>query len=101
MKKIIAFLGPALHQNAKKPIWNLLGKLKHEILLLITVRSSPQGSEKPSDHFLYLWDKIIMRSAARSIAIMAHSYGGCVVLDLVCAVLFALQFSQAKKQLLH
>eukprot|EP00794_Sanderia_malayensis_P009769 gene9769-10768_t len=48
---------------------------------LLTGKGPVRGSENPSDHFLYVWDKVVMPSEAKHIAIMAHSYGGIVVLD--------------------
>eukprot|EP00795_Rhopilema_esculentum_P006276 gene6276-11696_t len=42
-----------------------------------------RGNGTPENHFLYVWDKIIEPSGVRHIAIMAHSYGGLVVLEAV------------------
>lgn len=61
--------------------WTELSYCAHRFLASIICQ---QGSESPEKHFIYVWDKIIMPTAAKHIAIMAHSYGGMVVVDGVC-----------------
>ena len=44
-----------------------------------------QGSESPKQHGLYVWKELISAYVnAQHIAIVAHSYGGIVVMHLVC-----------------
>ncbi|XP_048583591.1 FAM172 family protein homolog [Nematostella vectensis] len=38
-----------------------------------------RGSESPESHFDYVWNTFISKAAASSIVIVAHSYGGVVV----------------------
>eukprot|EP00112_Aurelia_sp_Birch-Aquarium-sp1_P023745 Seg72.3 transcript_id=Seg72.3/GoldUCD/mRNA.D3Y31 product="UPF0528 protein" protein_id=Seg72.3/GoldUCD/D3Y31 len=45
------------------------------------LQAAYRSPESPEKHFIYVWDKIIMPTAAKHIAIMAHSYGGMVVVD--------------------
>ncbi|CAF5166609.1 unnamed protein product, partial [Rotaria magnacalcarata] len=40
------------------------------------------GSESPEEHAAYVWQFYVRQCAARRICIMAHSYGGAVVLEL-------------------
>ncbi|XP_076339803.1 cotranscriptional regulator ARB2A homolog isoform X2 [Tachypleus tridentatus] len=42
-----------------------------------------RGSESPEKHATYVWKEIIQKAAARHIAVVAHSYGGVVLMDLV------------------
>lgn len=42
-----------------------------------------QGSENPESHALHVWKHYIHAAKAKHIAIIAHSYGGCVVTSLV------------------
>lgn len=42
-----------------------------------------QGSETPECHALYVWEQYIYPARAKHIAIIAHSYGGCVTTSLV------------------
>ncbi|XP_013789047.1 protein FAM172A-like, partial [Limulus polyphemus] len=42
-----------------------------------------RGSESPEKHAKYVWKEVIQKSAARHIAVVAHSYGGVVLMDLV------------------
>lgn len=35
------------------------------------------------DHGLYVWEEFVSKSAARHVAIVAHSYGGVVTVELV------------------
>ena len=40
-----------------------------------------QGSESPEKHFVYVWDNFISKAAAQSIVVVAHSYGGIVIVE--------------------
>ncbi|CAF5166630.1 unnamed protein product, partial [Rotaria magnacalcarata] len=40
------------------------------------------GSGSPEEHAAYVWQFYVRQCAARRICIMAHSYGGAVVLEL-------------------
>ncbi|KAJ9574602.1 hypothetical protein L9F63_008229, partial [Diploptera punctata] len=40
------------------------------------------GSETPEEHANYVWNNYVKRTNAKHIAIVAHSYGGCVALNL-------------------
>ncbi|XP_031566757.1 cotranscriptional regulator FAM172A-like [Actinia tenebrosa] len=39
-----------------------------------------KGSENPQDHFVYVWNNFIKKAKAKHIVIVAHSFGGVVVL---------------------
>ena len=42
-----------------------------------------QGNESAEEHTVYVWDHVISKCEAKRIDIVAHSYGGVAVLDLV------------------
>ncbi|XP_016977017.1 FAM172 family protein homolog CG10038 isoform X1 [Drosophila rhopaloa] len=42
-----------------------------------------EGVETPLKHTKYVWKNIVLPSKPESVAIVAHSYGGCLTLDLV------------------
>lgn len=35
----------------------------------------------PEKHFAYVWDNFISKAAAQSIVVVAHSYGGIVIVE--------------------
>ncbi|UJR31574.1 hypothetical protein I4U23_019061 [Adineta vaga] len=41
-----------------------------------------RGSESPEDHGCYIWENFVRQSSARHICIVAHSYGGAVMLEM-------------------
>ncbi|XP_038076473.1 cotranscriptional regulator FAM172A homolog [Patiria miniata] len=45
-------------------------------------RVSIKGSSSPSEHGLNVWDKFVAETPAKHVAIVAHSYGGVVTIDL-------------------
>lgn len=40
-----------------------------------------RGNESPEKHFVYVWDSFISKAAAQSIVVVAHSYGGIVIVE--------------------
>ncbi|XP_023226430.1 protein FAM172A-like [Centruroides sculpturatus] len=42
-----------------------------------------RGSENSDNHALYVWKNIIQKTPAKNIAIIAHSYGGVVTMNLL------------------
>ena len=42
-----------------------------------------QVNSTPSSHAVYVWQNYVQKAGAKHIAIMAHSYGGVVTIDLV------------------
>lgn len=40
-----------------------------------------RGSESPEKHFVYVWDNFISKAAAQTIVVVAHSYGGIVIVE--------------------
>ncbi|XP_020629630.1 protein FAM172A-like [Orbicella faveolata] len=40
-----------------------------------------RGSESPEKHFVYVWDNFISKAAAQSVVVVAHSYGGIVIVE--------------------
>ena len=40
-------------------------------------------SENATAHARYVWENCVMKSQPESVAIVAHSYGGSITLDLV------------------
>jgi len=50
-----------------------------------------QDSESPKQHALYVWKELISSHVnAQHIAIVAHSYGGIIVMHLVRQVSFCM-----------
>ncbi|XP_068231258.1 cotranscriptional regulator ARB2A [Palaemon carinicauda] len=41
-----------------------------------------KGSGSPEEHACYVWKKFVHKAKARHIALIAHSYGGCVTTNL-------------------
>ncbi len=57
---------------------------KHNINnLWIPILLSLQESESPERHFSYVWKNIIEKTAASKMFVVAHSYGGYLVVDYV------------------
>lgn len=48
-----------------------------------------QGSESPEEHFFYVWDKFISKAAAQTIVVVAHSYGGIVIVEGVSILILS------------
>lgn len=49
-----------------------------------------QGSETPENHANYVWSNLILpKAAAKYIAIVAHSYGGIVAVNMVLIILYS------------
>ncbi|PFX16651.1 protein FAM172A-like [Stylophora pistillata] len=44
-------------------------------------RTAIRGSESPERHFGYVWDNFISQAAAQTIVVVAHSYGGVVIVE--------------------
>ncbi|OQR73451.1 hypothetical protein BIW11_09724 [Tropilaelaps mercedesae] len=42
-----------------------------------------RGSETPENHVLHIWDSVVTRTAAKHIAVVAHSYGGVLTMHLL------------------
>ena len=42
-----------------------------------------QGSETPMEHFNHVWKYYVEKAKAKNIFIVAHSYGGYLVVDYV------------------
>ncbi|XP_068740889.1 cotranscriptional regulator ARB2A homolog isoform X1 [Montipora capricornis] len=40
-----------------------------------------RGSESPEKHFRYVWENFISKAAAEKIVVVAHSYGGIVIVN--------------------
>ncbi|XP_058948087.2 cotranscriptional regulator ARB2A homolog isoform X1 [Pocillopora verrucosa] len=40
-----------------------------------------RGSESPEKHFSYVWDNFISKAVAQTIVVVAHSYGGIVIVE--------------------
>lgn len=45
-------------------------------------RDRIRGSENPENHALYVWDNYIKKCKSKHIALVVHSYGGCVTTAL-------------------
>lgn len=67
-----------------------------------------RGNESPEEHVKYVWKNIISKSKAVNIAIIAHSYGGVCVVDLVKSYgeemakrVFAIAFTDSVHSLGH
>ena len=54
--------------------------LKHSILFIYSFISY-KGSESPEKHFVYVWDNFISEAAAEKVVVVAHSYGGIVIVE--------------------
>lgn len=62
----------------------------YEVIVLNTnYNSAPsgeliRGSEDPESHAIYVWENLVEKNVkAKNIAIVAHSYGGCLTKELV------------------
>lgn len=42
-----------------------------------------QENSSPEEHLLYVWDHFVSNAAARNVFIVAHSYGGLSLVELV------------------
>ncbi|CAF3581496.1 unnamed protein product [Rotaria sordida] len=49
---------------------------------ILNIPQRIRGSGSAEEHACYIWEKFVRRCRARHICIMAHSYGGAVVLEL-------------------
>lgn len=45
-------------------------------------RQKIKGSSSPEEHARYVWKKFVHKAKAKHIALIAHSYGGCVTTEL-------------------
>ena len=45
-----------------------------------------KGSESPEKHFMYVCENIISKASAKTIVVVAHSYGGIVIVNGVSTV---------------
>ena len=52
-----------------------------------------QKSESPESHFSYVWKNIIEKTSCEKIFIVAHSYGGYLVVGYVSAVTYCMFLS--------
>lgn len=48
------------------------------------MRKPIPGLSTATSHATYIWENLVMSSGVESVAIVAHSAGGSVTLDLVC-----------------
>ncbi|XP_052098240.1 cotranscriptional regulator FAM172A-like isoform X2 [Mytilus californianus] len=67
-----------------------------------------RGSESPEKHTTYLWETFVQPAQAKNVAIVAHSYGGVCVLNLVNTFLkefkervFAMAFTDSVHSFQH
>ncbi|CAN0323039.1 unnamed protein product [Lampetra planeri] len=51
--------------------------------IVYTVRLPSQGNETPEEHLEYVWKHFVTKSVASKIFVMAFSYGGAAVVNLV------------------
>lgn len=42
-----------------------------------------QENGSPEEHVLYVWDHFVSKAAARNVFVVAHSYGGLSLVELV------------------
>lgn len=42
-----------------------------------------QENGSPEEHVLYAWDHFVSKAAARNVFVVAHSYGGLSLVELV------------------
>lgn len=60
---------------------------------MVLISEISQGSETAENHANYVWGNLILpKAAAKYIAIVAHSYGGIVAVNMV-NMLFVIIFS--------
>ena len=45
-----------------------------------------KGSESPEKHFMYVCENFISKASATTIVVVAHSYGGIVIVNGVSTV---------------
>lgn len=44
------------------------------------------------EHLLYVWDHFVSEAVAKNVFVMAHSYGGLSLVELVSVLVFSLSF---------
>ena len=51
------------------------------IIILLLFHLFLKGSESPERHFAYVCEHFISKAAAQTIVVVAHSYGGVVIVE--------------------
>ena len=64
-------------------IYALHGELMYSPIIIISYSHNIQGNRTPQEHALYVWKNFIAHSKAKTIDIVAHSFGGVVTIDWV------------------
>lgn len=88
-------INQSLDHGTQIPYIETAKKLGYEILVLNTNDNSRHGRDipghsSPTSHAISVWSRFVANANIESIAIVAHSYGGVVAMDLVSSIyLFA------------
>ena len=54
---------------------------KKQIIIIFVIPFVFKGSESPEKHFFYVCEHFISKAAAQKIVVVAHSYGGVVIVE--------------------
>lgn len=81
-------INESLDHGTQIPFINKARELGYEVLVLNTNDNQRNGKEitghsSPSTHAISVWAQLIANANIEGIAIVAHSYGGVVAMDLV------------------
>lgn len=78
----------SLNSGTQLPFVKRAEGLGYEVIVLNTNDNSREGkgpvrgSESPESHTTYVWENLVVKSPAKYVAIIAHSYGGIVTIHL-------------------
>lgn len=86
-------INESLNHGTQIPYINKARELGYEVLVLNTNDNERNGKDipghsSPSIHAVSVWAQLIANANIESIAIVAHSYGGVVAMDLVRKMIF-------------
>lgn len=81
-------MNESINHGTQIPYIKEAKKLGYEVLVLNTNDNERNGQDipghsSPSTHAISVWTQLIASANVQSIAIVAHSYGGVVAMDLV------------------
>lgn len=63
------------------PAFDCISLPNKKQIIIIFVICFLKGSESPESHFVYVCEHFISKAAAQKIVVVAHSYGGVVIVE--------------------
>ena len=69
-------------RSLRSRLFSSIRVIRFGFLRFIRTDRVQQGSETPESHGQYVWEHFIRPNPAKHVAVMAHSYGGAVVLAI-------------------